>query len=35
MRFLRKLTAFVTIAFLVPAVATLAWWALKDRPPAR
>ena len=34
MRFLRKLTAFLIVAFLVPAAVTSAWWALKDRPPS-
>jgi hypothetical protein len=34
MRFLRTFSTFVTVAFLLPAVATLGWWTLEERPPS-
>lgn len=34
MRFLRTFAAFVMLGFVLPAAATLAWWALKERPPS-
>jgi hypothetical protein len=34
MRFLRRLTTFLMVAFLLPAAATFGWWALKERPPS-
>ncbi|MGE0501503.1 MAG: DUF3750 domain-containing protein [Rhizobiaceae bacterium] len=32
MRFVKRLALFVSVVFLVPALATLAWWELQDRP---
>lgn len=34
MRLMRRFTTFLTLVFLLPALATAAWWALKDRPPS-